>query len=134
MENEPPSNSNVVRGKSRDRQPIRTAEKRVMNNFQRNRNVVIGKKPSSGVMSWSGADLTVESYIGRVAFSVDAEMIKTDLTSKGYDVISIEENETRHQRFKSFKLVVKQTDFEKLLSFPWPERTRRSRTPSSAKR
>ena len=92
-----------------------------MNNFQKNRNVVIGKKTSSGVMSWSGADLTVESYIGRVAFSVDAETIKSDLTSKGYDVISIEENETRHQRFKSFKLVVKQTDFEKLLSFPWPE-------------
>ena len=82
---------------------------------------MIGKKPSSGVMSWSGADLTVESYIGRVAFSVDAEMIKADLTSNGFNIISIEENETRHQRFKSFKMVVKQTEFEKLLQFSWPE-------------
>ena len=72
-------------------------------------------------MSWSGADLTVESYIGRVAFSVDAEMIKADLTSNGFNIISIEENETRHQRFKSFKMVVKQTEFEKLLQFSWPE-------------
>ena len=72
-------------------------------------------------MSWSSADLTVESYIGRVAFSVDAEMIKADLTSNGFNIISIEENETRHQRFKSFKMVVKQTEFEKLLQFSWPE-------------
>ena len=72
-------------------------------------------------MSWSGADLTVESYIGRVAFTVDAETIKADLTSNGYEIISIEENETRHQRFKSFKMVVKQSEFEKLLKFPWPE-------------
>ena len=72
-------------------------------------------------MSWTGASLTVDSYIGRVDTSVSADMIKDDLTSNGFDVISLEENETRHNRFKSFKLVVKQSDFEKLLKFPWPE-------------
>ena len=72
-------------------------------------------------MSWTGASLTVDSYIGRVDTSVSAEMIKDDLTSNGFEIISIEENETRHNRFKSFKLVVKQTEFEKLLEFPWPE-------------
>ena len=107
--------------KSRVHVPIKSNESRIKGNHQRNRNIVIGKKPSSGVMSWSGADLTVESYIGRVAFSVDAEMIKADLTSNGFNIISIEENETRHQRFKSFKMVVKQTEFEKLLQFSWPE-------------
>ena len=69
-------------------------------------------------MSWTGASLTVDSYIGRVDTLVSADMIKDDLTSNGFDVISLEENETRHNRFKSFKLVVKQSDFEKLLEFP----------------
>ena len=107
--------------KSRVQQPIKSAENRIKTNQQRNKNIVIGKKPSSGAMSWSGADLTVESYIGRVPFTVDADTIKADLTSNGYEIISIEENETRHQRFKSFKMVVKQSEFEKLLKFPWPE-------------
>ena len=72
-------------------------------------------------MSWNGANLTVDSYIGHVDTSVSAEMIKDDSTSNGFEIISIEENETRHNRFKSFKLVVKQTEFERLLEFPWPE-------------
>ena len=108
--------------KSHGRPPIQSAENRIKGNFQRNRNIVIGKGPSSGVMSWTGADLTVEGYIGRVALSVAADTIKADLISRGIDVIRLEENETRHQRFKSFKLVVKKSDFDILLKQgAWPE-------------
>ena len=115
---------------------IKPAESRVIENRQRNaRNLVIGKKPSSGVMSWGGANLTVESYVGRVDFSVTSDTIKTDLISRGIDVIDIKENTTRHQLFKSFKLIVKKTNFDRLnVPEAWPEgvvfrRFRRPRPP-----
>ena len=86
-------------------------------------------------MTWSGAPLTVDCYIGRVDMSVSKEQIKDDVTSMGVDVVEIEENETRHRLFKSFKLVIRKFDFEKLNSPEvWPEgvvfrRFRRPRPP-----
>ena len=47
-------------------------------------------------MSWTGANLTVDSYVGLGDTLVSAEMIKNDLTSNGFEIISREENETRH--------------------------------------
>ena len=120
--------------KRNPRQP-KSAEEQVKTNFKRNRNTVIGKKPSSGAMSWGGANLTVETYIGRVDFDVTSDLIKTDLVGRGVDVISIEENDTRHGLFKSFKMVIKKTDFDDLNSPElWPEgvvfrRFRRPRPP-----
>ena len=106
----------------RGRQQENSAENRVKRNFDRNKSVVIGKKPSSGAMSWRGAPLTTTCYIGRVDVSVTCDDIKADVISKGIDVIEIEENVTRHQRFKSFKLVIKKTDYEKLDDRDeWPE-------------
>ena len=122
--------------KTANRPAIKAAESRVLENRHRNaRNLVIGKKPSSGVMTWSGANLTVESYVGRVDFSVTSDMIKTDLISRGIDVIDIEPNETRHSLFKSFRLILKKTDFDRLnVPEAWPEgvvfrRFRRPRPP-----
>ena len=110
------------KGKKYEKRLNQTAESRVKSNFSRNKNLVIGKKPSSGVMSWTGANLTVESYIGRVDFSVTADVIKSDLIDRGMNVISIEENETRHGLYKSFRLVVKKSDFDTLNSpDSWPE-------------
>ena len=100
----------------------KTAESRIHANFARNRNVVIGKKPSSGAMSWSGANLTVACYIGRVDLSVSKDLIKEDLKAMDVNVIDIDENETRHGLFKSFKLVVTKKDFDFLSSEEkWPE-------------
>ena len=113
----------------------RTVESRIKTNHERNKNIVIGKKPSSGAMSWGGAPLTVDCYVGRVDFSVTAEQIKSDVVAMGVDVLEIAENQTRHQLFKSFKLVVKKTDFSTLNSPEiWPEgvvfrRFRRPRPP-----
>ena len=101
------------------------------------KNIVIGSKPSSGVMSWSGAPLTVDCYVGRVDNSVTLEQIKSGVEEMGITVVDIEKNETRHQLFKSFKLVVKKIDFERLNSPEvWPEgvvfrRFRRPRPPQS---
>ena len=86
-------------------------------------------------MSWGGAPLTTDCYVGRVDFSVSAEQIKADIESLGVDVVDIKPNETRHNLFKSFKLVIKKVDFTKLnLPEVWPEgvvfrRFRRPRPP-----
>ena len=98
----------------------------VSNRFEpgstRSRNVVIGKKPSSGVMSWGGANLAVSCYIGRVDMGVSAEIIRNDLVEMGVNVIDLEENQTRHGLFKSFKLMVSKKDFDSLNSEEkWPE-------------
>ena len=119
----------------KDRVPLRSAESRIMSNHSKNRNVIIGKKPSSGLMSWGGAPLTVDCYMGRVDRSVTADQIKGDIQTLGVDVVEIEPNKTRHQLFNSFKLVVRKTDFDKLnVPEVWPEgvvfrRFRRPRPP-----
>ena len=123
--------------KKKDKELKRSAENRVKTNYEKNKNIIIGKKPSSGAMSWGGAPLTVDCYVGRVDFSVSGDQIKTDVVAMGIDVIEIEENQTRHRLFKSFKLVVKKTDFAQLNSPEiWPEgvvfrRFRRPRPPTA---
>ena len=125
----------IERGNGRQRRLSKSAENRVKTNFSRNKNIVIGKKPSSGLMSWSGANLTVDCYIGRVDSVVASDQIKTDLVAQGIDVINIEENTTRHGLYKSFKMVVRKSDFDKLNSPEfWPEGVvfRRFRRPRPA--
>ena len=101
----------------------RTAENRVKNNFARSKNIVIGKKPSSGAMTWGGANLTVTAYIGRVGLDVTSDDIKTDLTSRGVNVLELQENATRHSLFKSFKLIVPKKDYNFLIEddIGWPD-------------
>ena len=119
------------------KQKVLSVESRVLSNHLRNKNIVIGKKPSSGTMSWSGAPLTIDCYIGRVDTSVSSEHIKADVESMGVTVVGIEENQTRHHLFKSFKLVIRKTDFDQLNAPEvWPEgvvfrRFRRPRPPTS---
>ena len=112
-----------------------SVEDRIGKNFDKNRNVVIGKKPSSGTMSWGGAPLTVDCYIGRVGVSVTAEQVQSDIVAMGIDVVGFEENTTRHGLFKSFKLVIRRKDFDTLnLPEVWPEGVifRRFRRPRQA--
>ena len=130
----PPVNS--TSGKNQ-KQTKRTAENRIKTSHDKNKNLVIGKKPSSGVMSWGGAPLTIDCYIGRVDCSVTSDQIKMSVVAMGIDVVGIEENLTRHGLFKSFKLVVRKTDFPALNSPEiWPEgvvfrRFRRPRPPTT---
>ena len=73
-------------------------------------------------MSWGGADLTTECYIGRVSLGTTADDIKAHIISCGVDVIRLEENNMRHNLFKSFKLIVKKIHFDDLLKpGVWPE-------------
>ena len=50
--------------------------------------------------------------IGRVALGTPAEEIRSWLESKSVDVVSIEAIPTKHQRFTSFKLVIKKSQLE----------------------
>ena len=109
-------------GRRYGKQIEQTSESRVKRNHDRNRNVVIGKKPSSGVISFVGVPLTVECYVGRVGLSGTAEQITSHIKSHNVDVVSIEENTTQHRVFKSFKVVIKKTDFDTLNhQDAWPE-------------
>ena len=114
-----------------------SAENRIKRNHDRNRNVVIGKKPSSGLMSFVGVPLTVECYVGRVGLSGSCDDVTNHIKTQNVDVVSIEENATQHQLFKSFKVVIKKGDFDTLNQRDaWPEgihfrRFRRPRPPNT---
>ena len=60
-------------------------------------------------MSLKGADLTVAKYIGRLDNETQADDVKGLLEEKGVDVVSIDPIKAKHDRFKSFKLVVKRS-------------------------
>jgi hypothetical protein len=63
--------------------------------------VVIGRKENEGSVSWQGADLTLNKYIGNVDNSVESGAIVDCIKAKGVDIIEFEELE----RFKSFQIV-----------------------------
>ena len=67
-------------------------------------------------MSWKGADLTSNYYIGHVSMDTDPKLIVTDIESMGVRVIEFEEIQRKHNRFKSFRLCIRKADFSKLLS------------------
>ena len=84
--------------------------------------VIIGKKVNEGVLSFKGADLTVARYVGRVALGTTADDIRSSLQQSGVDVVALEAISVKHNRFSSFKLVIKKLQL-KLIENPdlWPE-------------
>lgn len=71
---------------------------------------IIGKKVSDGSVSWKGADLTVNRYIGNVDITAKSDQIRDYIEKKGITVIEFEENKTQHTRFKSFRLRIRRSD------------------------
>ena len=58
------------------------------------------------------ADLTINKYVGRVHNEVTTENVREFLASPNVDVVELEQLETKHNRFKSFRLRVKRDDLE----------------------
>ena len=88
----------------------------------RNSSILIGKNVNTGVISWKGADLTVARYVGRVAFGTPASDIQESLKSRGVDVVSLDAVTTKHDRFASFKLVIKKSQLELIQKDDfWPD-------------
>ena len=63
-------------------------------------------------MSLKGADLTVNRYVGRVHNDTTLDDLRQYISTREVSVIELEQLETRHQRFKSFRLRVKKDHLE----------------------
>ena len=75
---------------------------------------VIGKNVNDGLISLKGADLTINKYIGRVHNETTIEDLLNLITSQKITIVELEQLETKHQRFKSFRLRVKKDDVERM--------------------
>ena len=83
---------------------------------------MIGKNVNAGLISLKGADLTVNRYVGRVHNDTTLDDLREYITSRTITVIELEQLETRHTRFKSFRLRVKRDDLERMEDAEfWPE-------------
>ena len=84
-------------------------------------NLVVGKKVVDGLVSWRGADLTTELYVGNVSVDVSLEEAKTAITNLGVTVVEIEVVGKRNH-FQSFRLRVKRSDMERIKNPDfWPD-------------
>ena len=75
-------------------------------------NLVIGKKIVEGLVSWRGADLTTDLWIGNVDSSASYEEVKMAITQLGVDIVELEELERR--RSKSFRLRIRRSELPKI--------------------
>ena len=84
--------------------------------------VIIGKKVNTGLLSFKGADLTVARYVGRVALGTTVDEIRSSLEQINVEAVSLTAITLNHNRFASFKLVVKRSQLG-LIENPdfWPE-------------
>ena len=79
------------------------------NSRNRNRQIFIGKKISTGVMSWGGNDILAHRYVGNVRTNVTADTINEDLLSLKIRNVKVEVNvESTHS--KSFKVSFNRED------------------------
>ena len=70
---------------------------------------IIGQNVSAGIISFRGADLTVAKYIGHAEIGTRTEDIQNLLSSHNVDIVSLDKLVTKHDRFASFKLVMKKS-------------------------
>ena len=76
-------------------------------------NIVVGKKVVDGLVSWRGADLTTEIYIGNVSVDVSVDDARRNIQERGVEVIELEVL-GRHHHFQSFRLRLRKTDLATL--------------------
>jgi hypothetical protein len=72
---------------------------------KRPRQMFIGKKVSTGDVTWGGVDLLAHRYLGIVQNAVEKETIENDLNNRGISNLTLVENlNKKHSRLKSFKM------------------------------
>ena len=71
---------------------------------------IIGKSVKDGLISVKGANLTVNRYVGRWHNDVTSVGVKDYIAKQKVSVVELEELETKHGRFKSFRLRVKRNE------------------------
>ena len=84
---------------------------------------MIGKKVSAGLRSWRGADLTTDLYLGYFSNGTTVDEVKFNFEDQGVNVVELEQLQTQHNKFKSFKMCIRKSDMEKVKSdnFEIPE-------------
>ena len=89
---------------------------------RKHKDLVVGKRVSQGLMSWKGADLTTNIYIGNVDVSTSTDDVKAGISAQGVEVVELEELKRNHNRFKSFRLCIRKSERPKI-TVPefWPE-------------
>ena len=65
-------------------------------------------------MSFRGADLTTNLYVGNVNIGASLEEMRTAITTQGVDIVELEELKRTHNRFKSFRLRIRKTDLTRI--------------------
>ena len=93
-----PTHQRKDRSRSQNRQPT----------------IFIGSKVTSGQISFKGADLTVDRYLGRIDVESDNEEIKKFITDAGVKIVDFQENSRTHSSFKSFKISIRKSDLPTL--------------------
>ena len=84
--------------------------------------VFIGSKVNAGQMSFKGADLTVDRYLGHVNVDANNDEIRDYIVNSGVKLVDFHENPRSHSSFKSFKITVRRSDLPTMESNTfWPE-------------
>jgi hypothetical protein len=76
--------------------------------------MIVGKSISVGLIYIKGADLTVNRHIGCIDNSVELETLCQYVSTKDVTVVELEQLDTKHSRFKSFRLRVKKLEIRKV--------------------
>ena len=95
-------------GSKRQPRPEERRDKSRQRDFSRPR-TIIGKSVNDGLLSVKGADLTVNRYDGRWHNDTTADGVKDFISKQNVTVVELDELETKHGRFKSFRLRIKKT-------------------------
>ena len=76
--------------------------------------VYVGNKVASGQISFKGADLTVDRYVGHIDVNADNDEVKAYIENSGVRLIDFQENPRTHSSFKSFKITARRSDLPML--------------------
>ena len=86
------------------------------------KDLVVGKKVAGGLLSWRGADLTTNIYVGNFDVQTTLEEVKTGIEAQDVNVVELEEIKRSHNRFKSFRLRIRKADLSMITNADfWPE-------------
>ena len=89
---------------------------------RKQQNIVVGKKVSGGLLSWKGADLTMAFYVGFADINSSVDDMRAGIEGQGVGVVELEEMSRKHNRFKSFRLVIRKKDVDSIKNPDfWPE-------------
>ena len=83
---------------------------------------MVGKKVNAGLLSFKGADLTIDFFLTYADVNCTPADIKTWTQNEGVELVEVEEVPQRHSHFKSFRICVRKKDVETIKNEDfWPE-------------